>query len=501
MTPRLSLQTAARLGPRPVPDPRGLTPGIVHLGVGAFHRAHQATFIADCLASGDDDWGVLGFTQRSRRVVDQLAPQDCLFTVLERSADATNARVVGLLTGIACAADHPDRVVDAIADGRTRVVTLTVTEKGYRHDPATGHLRLADPVVRGDLAGAPPATVVGQLVRGLDRRRRTDSGPVSVLCCDNLPVNGRTLAQLVDEFCAAATDVDGLSDWLQDHVTFPSCVVDRIVPATTPADIEDVCRLLGVHDEAVVATEPFRHWVIEDRFAAGHPGWDRSGVVMCEDVTPYENIKLRVLNAVHSALAYLGALADIALVSEAVAHDVLRGYVRKLVEVDVTPTLDEDANLDAAAYLDHVLERFANPALRHTTVQVAMDGTQKLPQRLLRTIALRRQAGAEPLFATFAVAAWMRFVWARASDSGRPLAVDDPLADRIADCLHHASDPAAAVDGLLSLRAVFPAELADDAALRRLLVGHLAAITAVGAVAAARELLDLNRSSRATSAR
>jgi fructuronate reductase len=433
---RLSLTSRPREVPASV--------GIVHLGIGAFHRAHQAVYTEDA----GDGWGICGITQRSAAVAERLAPQDGLYSVLVRGPDGVSARVIGavreVLTGEATAA--------RITDPAVRVVSLTVTEKGYRRDPATGGLRLDDPEVAQDLAGRPPRTVIGRLVAGLADRE----APVTVLCCDNLTSGGETLRGLVEEYA----DRGGLR--IGCEVAFPNAMVDRIVPATTEHDLDEAERLLGVRDEGVVVTEPFTQWVIEDSFAAGRPAWDTAGAILTGDVAPYETMKLRLLNGAHSMLAYLGS--EFTYVSEAV--DVLGDTVRRYMDEDASPTLDVPAGFDLEAYKSSLIERFANPALRHRTAQIAMDGSQKLPLRLLGVVRDRLAAGAEPRWAALAVAAWMRHVW-----TAREL--DDPMADALRAAVAGADGPRKVVDALLAVTEVFGTDLRDSAVFRDLLVERL----------------------------
>jgi fructuronate reductase len=425
--------------------------GIVHLGIGAFHRAHQAVYTEDA----GDGWGICGITQRSAAVVERLGPQDGLYSVLERGPDGVSARIVGavreVLTGDATAA--------RIADPAVEVISLTVTEKGYRHDPATGRLRRGDPETSLDLTGRPPRTVIGRLVRGLAGRE----APVTVLCCDNLTANGETLRALVEEYCERG----GVR--LRCEVAFPSTMVDRIVPATAPADLDEAERLLGVRDEGVVVTEPFSQWVIEDAFAAGRPAWEAAGAILTDDVAPYETMKLRLLNGAHSMLAYLGSSFE--YVSEAV--DTLGETVRRYMDEDASPTLDVPPGFDLVAYKSSLLDRFANPALRHRTAQIAMDGSQKLPPRLLGVVRDRLAAGAEPRWAALAVAAWMRHV-----KTAREL--DDPMADLLRMTVAGADTPGQVVDALLSVTDVFGPDLRESEVFRDLLVEHLGRLSAGG---------------------
>jgi fructuronate reductase len=487
---RLGMGTLARVDPerRPRVDPRSLGVGIVHLGIGAFHRAHQAVFTEDAVAAAGGDWGICGVTQRSRDVLEQLGPQDGLYSVLEHGGADPGLRVVGAVRDLLFAGAEPERLTAALAAPTTRVVTLTVTEKGYRHDPATGRLRLADPGVAADLAGGAPRTVVGQLVRGLQARRGADAGPITLLSCDNLPANGAVLRNLVADFCAALPAAEGepLAEWIDESVRFPSSMVDRIVPATTDGDRAEAAKLLGLDDHGVVVTEPFRQWVVEDDFAAGRPAWEHAGAVLTAGVAPYEAMKLRLLNGSHSTLAYLGALAGHAHVADAMRDEGIAGVVAHLMADEVAPTLAVPDGFDVVAYQQQLLDRFRNPALRHRTVQIAMDGTQKLPQRLLGTIADGLAAGARPRLACLGVAAWMRYVSTARAQDGGPLPVDDPMADRLGELTAGADTPSAVAHALLSLEEVFGAELPADPVFRELVVDGLERLTTAGVAAATR---------------
>ncbi len=489
---RLSLATldTTPQSAQPPIDPRAVSNGIVHLGVGAFHRAHQAVFTQSAMAAtGDTSWGICGVTQRSLDVVDQLAPQDGLYSVLDRG-DTTSIRVLAPIRELLFAKTQAGDLVNRLAEPATRVVTLTVTEKGYRHDPASGRLRVDDPEVRADAEGRLPQTVVGQLVRGLQARERAGAGPLTVVCCDNLPSNGRTLAQLVSDFCdllpAAESAVTRSS--IDASVRFPCTMVDRIVPATSDTDRADAARLLGVDDFGAVVAEPFSQWVIEDDFAAPRPAWEAAGAILTDDVAPYEAMKLRLLNGPHSAMAYLGALAGQEFLAEFFQVDGVAAYARAFMDVDVTPTLTVPAGFDVVRYKDELMERFDNRALRHRTRQIAMDGTQKLPQRFLGTVADRRAAGATPEHALLAVAAWVRYVSAETDEQGTPIVVDDPLGGLLRARLAGARDAESVVDRVLGLEQVFSEQLRDDAMVRARLADYVEALAGKGALATLREL-------------
>ena len=455
---RLSL---TNLPVAPEVDPRALSVGIVHLGLGAFHRAHQAVVTERAaVVSGETRWGISGVSQRSATVREQLAPQDGLYAVLERGLGDPSIQVIGSIREVLTAPEDPEAVVARIADPAVSVVTLTVTEKGYR--AAGAGLDLNDPEIQADLTGRPPRTVVGQLAAGLARR----GAPLTILSCDNLVANGPFLRKLVTDYLDALGKVPEVFG----ATRFPACMVDRIVPATTEADREEAARLLGVRDEAVVVAEPFLQWVIENDFAGDRPAWERAGAVLTADVAPWEQAKLRMLNATHSMLAYLGALRGYETIAEAVRDEELAGLAQRLMTEDVVPTLTPPDGLDLAEYGATVLERFANPALKHRTTQVAMDGSVKLPVRMLGTVRDRLAAGAEPRVVSLAVAAWMVYVL-------KTPTFDDPQADLLRAAITGASDPASLVDALLGVDSIFTPDLRDSAVFRELLVEHVSRLT------------------------
>lgn len=456
MVERLSLAAVDRLPAGSLRiDPARLAIGIVHLGVGAFHRAHQAAIVDETIeATGDERWGIAAVTMRSEQVVEQLAPQDGLYSVTQRGAGAGPIRVIGAVREVLSGPREPDAVLDRIAEPGVRIVTLTVTEKGYRRDGGTGGLDLADAGTVADLRGGPPRTTIGFLVRGLERRREADAGPITIVCCDNLPENGAVVRRLVVDFVDALGDA-GLRDWISANVSFPSTMVDRITPATTDSDLAEVAGVLGLEDRGAVLAEPFRQWVVEDDFAGPRPAWERAGVQMVADVVPWESAKLRLLNATHSLLAYVGLALGVGTIAEAVGVPALRAAAERLQRDEVAPTLDAPDGLDVRGYGDAILERFANPALGHTTRQVGSDGSQKLAPRLADTITGCLDAGLSPRAAALAVAGWMRLVATGAPE------LSDPLAERLAAVTAGLSSSRDVVDALLAQRDVFPKELAS----------------------------------------
>ncbi len=402
-------------------DKAGLGAGIVHLGLGAFARAHliPATEAA-MAASGERHWGVLGVSLRHADVRDALAREGFDYTLALRDADPQGRprerrETLHSLLGVLVAPEAPTAVLEAIAAPATRIVSLTVTEKGYHHDPATGALKRDDPAIVHDLAHPhTPRTTLGFLVHGLALRRTRGLGPVTLLSCDNLPSNGATLRGLVLAF-ARERDA-ALAEWIDSACRFPNGMVDRIVPRND--------------DLAVVTAEPFFDWAIEDDFAAGRPDWTVYGARFVDQAEPFEKLKLRMVNGSHSAIAYLGVLAGWPTVDRAIAEPALRRFVEALMREEIEPTLaaiDGLAGVDLAAYRARLVERFANPALAHRTAQIAMDGSQKIPQRWLGTLRERLATDAPVDHLALALAAWLQ-VLGGVDEAGGGFAIDDPLA-------------------------------------------------------------------------
>lgn len=467
MTDMLRLDSVERvpLASRLAYDPREVSAGIVHLGVGSFHRAHQAVYTHDAIAAGDTEWGIIGVTQRSAAVRDLLAPQDNLYSVAERGQDSESLTVIGSVRDIIDAPSESERLTEAFADPSIRIVSMTVTEKGYSCD-AHGAL-IIDEVLRRDLEGDRPVTAIGRLVRGLDARRRVDAGPIAVMSCDNLPHNGQYLSGAVSQYVERLPPATAapLASWIERVVTFPSSVVDRIVPRATTDGLAFVEARLGLRDAAAIVTEPYSQWIIEGRFPGGRPQWP--GVVDTPDIEPYENQKLRLLNATHSALAYLGAIGGFSTIFETMSQPAYRAFAALLMREDAAPTLGQHRGLDLSAYSASVLERFDNPHLTHRCEQVAADGSQKLPIRLLPSALTQLDAGAEPRWICLAVAAWMRFLCGN-DDEGRLLLVEDPMAARLMELANETALPHEIVDRLFAVRDIFPLDLAEHDTFRRL---------------------------------
>ena len=411
---RLGTATLDRLAPaivRPGYDWAAQAVGIVHLGLGAFHRAHQAIYTEAAMAAGDRDWRIAGVSLRSAGVRDMIVPQDGLYTVTERDAGGERTALVGAIRDVLVAPERPGAAAALIADPGVHVVTLTVTEKAYHRRP-DGALDIRAVEASG-------GTIYHLLAHGLASRRVQGLSGLTLVSCDNLADNGGVLAH------GLATWLDrtdpALRRWFETECACPATMVDRIVPAVNAADLDRVASAIGLRDDAAVITEPFRQWVIEDRFAGPRPRWDHGGAQLVADVAPYEAAKLRMLNGAHSALAYLGLQAGHDHVHQAIADPAIAATVERLIRDEAAASLDPTAGQDLPAYGDALLHRFRNPALPHRLAQIAADGSQKIPQRWLEPLALYAARG-RPCPATLrALAAWLIHV----RGDGAP--VVDPL--------------------------------------------------------------------------
>lgn len=468
---------------RPAYDRTALKPGIVHLGLGAFARGHLAEYTEDALEKRFGAWGIVGASLQRPDQRDRLKPQDGLYTLLKLAPAGPELRVIGSVLDVLVAPESPAALIAKLASPETRIVSLTVTEKGYCHDPATGRLKADHPDILRDLENPDaPRSAVGILVAGLRVRRAEGRGPFTALCCDNLPSNGHVLRGLVRDF-ASLTD-DKLAAWIEANGAFPATMVDRIVPATTDADIAEVAKLIGLDDAAPVIGEPFRQWAIEDVFADGRPDWHEVGAQMVSEVAPFEFMKLRMLNGAHSSLAYLGYLAGHETVAEASGDPVLARFLEGLW-AEIIPTVPAPQGVVLADYAKALLARFQNPAIRHRTWQIAMDGSQKLPQRLLGTIRARLKAGGGIDHLALGVAAWMRYVTGT-DEKGGAIDVRDPLAAELKRRAEAAGrDAKALVEALTGIEAIFGSDLPGDVRFTKPVTAHLASLLDKGAKATA----------------
>ena len=373
------------------------------------------------------------------------------------SADAWTARVVGVVKeALHAQVDGLETVLAKMCEPQVAIVSLTITEKGYCHSPATGQLMLDHPFIVADLQNPhQPKSAPGVVVEALARRKAAGLPAFSVMSCDNMPENGHVMRNVV---CAYARAVDAeLADWIEAHVTFPSTMVDRIVPAVTPETLDKIEQLTGVRDPAGVACEPFRQWVIEDNFVAGRPAWEKAGAELVSDVIPFEEMKLRMLNGSHSFLAYLGYLAGYQHINDCMGDDNYRRAAHDLMLKEQAPTLKVQ-NVDLARYADLLIERYTNPALRHRTWQIAMDGSQKLPQRMLDSVRWHLADNSSFKLLALGVAGWMHYVGG-VDEQGNAIEVCDPLLPVIQAAVQQSEEGESRVKALLAIEAIFGKDL------------------------------------------
>ncbi|MCC4601648.1 mannitol dehydrogenase family protein [Xanthomonas melonis] len=455
--PQLSPATLVHLPQailKPDYDPKHTTIGIVHLGAGAFHRAHQAVYIDDLLAH-DPSWAICAVSLHNPSVRDALRPQDGLYT-LALLDEHPQLRIIGAIRQVLCAADEQAAVLARLADPTVRLVTLTITEKGYCLAGDT--LDLTHPDIGHDIAHpGTPRSAVGYLVAGLHQRRQQGIAPFTVLSCDNLPDNGSLLRRAVLQL--AEQHDPALAGWIEQHVSFPRSMVDSITPATDDALRANVQAQTHLLDAWPIQRERYSQWVIEDDFCNGRPDLARVGVVLSDDIAGYARAKLRLLNAPHSALAYLGSLLGLETVAEAMRHQPLAAFVETLMREDIAPTLQPMPGFDAQQYSDAILARFRNPAIRHLLAQIAWDGSQKIPVRLLASIGDALAAGRPIQRLCLPVAAWLHFVRRQAH---RGAALVDPLSDALSALGRAATgDAAADVARFMAVDTVFGALAAE----------------------------------------
>ena len=433
---RLGTATLGALAERvPVPsyDRRAVTPGIVHLGVGGFHRAHQARYVDELMNHGLAlDWGIVGvgLMPQDAHMRDVLHAQECLYTLVEKEADGElRPRVIGSIVDYLFAPDDPDAVLARLTDPATRIVSLTVTEGGYHVNQATGEFDPGDPEIQADMRpGATPRTAFGFLVEALARRRAAGVAPFTVMSCDNIAGNGHVASRMIGAF-ATLRDPE-LGAWIAAEVAFPNSMVDRITPVTTDDDRELLALRFGVEDGWPVVCEPFTQWVLEERFGDGRPPYEKAGVQVVDDVEPYELMKLRLLNASHQALAYLGYLAGYRYAHEVCQDPLFVGFLLGYMEQEGTPTLAPVPGVDLAAYREELVARFANPHIRDTLARLCAESSDRIPKWLVPVIRHQLDHGGEIRRSALVVASWARYAEG-VDEQGEPIAVVDRRRDEV----------------------------------------------------------------------
>ncbi|EFC1526454.1 fructuronate reductase [Escherichia ruysiae] len=449
---------------RPSWDHSRLESRIVHLGCGAFHRAHQALYTHHLLESTDSDWGICEVNLmpgNDRVLIENLKKQQLLYTVAEKGAESTELKIIGSMKE----ALHPEidgceGILNAMARPQTAIVSLTVTEKGYCADAASGQLDLNNPLIKHDLENpTAPKSAIGYIVEALRLRREKGLKAFTVMSCDNVRENGH-VAKVAVLGLAQARDPQ-LAAWIEENVTFPCTMVDRIVPAATPETLQEIADQLGVYDPCAIACEPFRQWVIEDNFVNGRPDWDKVGAQFVADVVPFEMMKLRMLNGSHSFLAYLGYLGGYETIADTMTNPDYRKAAFALMMQEQAPTLSMPEGTDLNAYATLLIERFSNPSLRHRTWQIAMDGSQKLPQRLLDPVRLHLKNGGSWRHLALGVAGWMRYTQG-VDEQGNAIDVVDPMLAEFQK-INAQYQGAERVKALLSLSGIFADDLPQNA--------------------------------------
>jgi mannitol 2-dehydrogenase len=418
----------------PVPgyDRALVTPGVVHIGVGGFHRAHQAMYHDRLLSEGALDWGIcgVGVMPADRQMKQVLDAQDGLYTLVLKHNDGTwEPRVIGSIVEYLHAPDDPEAVIEKMAAESTRIVSLTITEGGYNINDTTGEFDKHNPDVTCDLApGAVPRTVFGLVTEALRRRRMRGLASFTVMSCDNLPGNGQ-LSKAAFAAFAQLRDPD-LGDWVERETRFPDSMVDRITPVTTDADRDEIRERFGIEDRWPVVCEPFTQWVLQDAFTAGRPPYEQAGVQVVDRVEPYELMKLRLLNGSHQALAYLGYLAGYRLVHEAAQDHLFQVFLLGYMNREATPTLAPVPGVDLEDYKQTLIERFANPQIRDTIARLCAESSDRIPKFLLPVIRVQLATGGEIRRSAAVVAGWARYAEGT-DEQGRPIEVVDRLADRL----------------------------------------------------------------------
>ncbi|MUG99926.1 mannitol dehydrogenase family protein [Scytonema sp. UIC 10036] len=423
-------------------DRHQITNGIVHIGVGAFHRAHQALYLDNYLHQHPgSDWGIcgIGLLEFDKRMRDALNSQDCLYTLVERSPSGDRARVIGAITQYLFAPDNRQAAIEALADPKCRIVTLTITEGGYYYIEGSGEFDANHPTIQYDLQHPDePIGVYGFLTAALARRRQQGVAPFTVLSCDNLQGNGNIARKMLTAF-VQMRDRE-LGSWVAEQVAFPNCMVDRITPATTPADVKMVAEQFNINDAFPVVAEPFLQWVVEDKFCAGRPDWEAVGVQMTDDVHPYEMMKIRLLNASHLLIGYLGTIAGYTYVHEVMADTSIRQAVDNLM-AEVTPTLQPVPGIDLDDYKKTLIERFANPKIRDQLPRLCLNSSAKMPKFVLGSLRDALKQGGAIDYMSLTVAAWFRYLNTR-DDRGNSIPIDDPMAGILTQlALSSGSDP------------------------------------------------------------
>ena len=450
--------------PRPIRKEPIITPKIMHFGPGAFFRSFVASLIDDVNQRDVEKWGIIAVSLNSEDTLNKLLGQDLQFNALSMSSEKKEIQQVSLISDFFVAKKDGQCVLEALSDEKIEIVSLTITEKGYYYNSDKKELDFGHQNIIDDLGNLErPKTAVGFIVKGLRDRYLNGKAPFTILSCDNLPNNGAIVKKIVLDF---AQKIDpNLANCISKEVCFPSSMVDRITPATSDQDIINFAEEYGVYDPALVVHEEFFQWVIEDKFSSAKPKFELAGIQMVSNVELHEKMKLRCLNGTHSALAYLGYLAGCNTIAECIFDESMGNYIQYLWEKEIIPTLETPEGEDLNDYCSELLERYQNTAIEHRTWQIAMDGSQKLPQRVLETVSdlLKHQRNFQGL--ALAIAAWIKYVTGK-DVNGNIIDVRDPLAKDFAMIAKKSKTSEHYVDSILDQSKVFPANLRNSSAFR-----------------------------------
>ncbi|GEA61174.1 fructuronate reductase [Vibrio comitans] len=437
---------------------------IVHLGFGAFHRAHQALFTSEMLEKTQSDWGICEINLfGGEALIEQLREQDHLYTVAEKGADSTEIKLIGSVTeSLHPTMDGKQSVLNKMTEEQVAIVSMTITEKGYCADPATGRLDKNNPIIQHDLHHPQtPDSAIGYIVEALRLRKEQGIKPFTVMSCDNVQENGHVARSAVLDF-ASLLDPK-LAKWIEENVTFPCTMVDRIVPAATEETLQEIAQLIGHADPCGIACEPFRQWVIEDNFVNGRPDWDVAGAEFVADVVPFEEMKLRMLNGSHSFLAYLGYLGGYAHISDTMTNANYSKAAFDMMLKAQAPTLQMPEGTNLKSYAALLIERYSNPSLKHQTWQIAMDGSQKIAQRMGGSLRHHLANDTDYKWLALGIAGWMRYV-SGVDENNQKIDVRDPMVAQLQEITAQHGLNKSVVKELLGIDAIFGQDLVENQA-------------------------------------
>lgn len=463
-----------------------LDAGILHMSVGGFHRSHQAVYIDDVLSQSPANWMIagVGLMPQDLSNLDKLREQDCLYSVLERSPTADNVRVVGSMKKLFHAPSETAAVIAQIASAAIKIVSLTVTEKGYYYNEKRD-LDFTNATIQDDLKlTTTPKTMYGYLTQGLQKRRADGAGAVTIMCCDNLPGNGHITQHLLNQFVEKADP--SLIAWIAANVSFPNAMVDRITPVTTPAIQQILEDDFALADGWPVVCEDYIQWILEDKFIAGRPDFEKAGVQMVADVEPYEKMKVRLLNGSHSALSYISYLMGHRTVDKAMADPLVSGFVKRYMDEDINPTVPNVPGIDLTAYRAKLIERFANPSISDQVQRLAEDGSQKIRNAMVPPLMIQSKDGKSIRWIALALAGWWRYLQG-VDEAGEVIQIKDPIADRFSAAAKKSPDDPRA---LLAFEDIFGAEPQHNKELVDLMTGYLSDFKKSGVKATVQKLLN-----------